>query len=81
MSRSRDQILLDLTERVLSEAIRSVGRLEDDGVDGSEAIRLVRDALANADITEAELARRSLDGRRRSMSRDAPDDRELGGES
>lgn len=80
MSDSREQILVDLIDRVLSEAARSVERLEDAGVDGSEAIRVVRTALANAQVTEAALARRSAEGRRGTAS-DAPDDRELGGES
>ncbi len=80
MSSSRDQILVDLTARVLSEATRAVIRLENDGIDGSEAIRMVRNGLAELTLSETELAERLIEERRRSELEDAPDDRELGGQ-
>jgi hypothetical protein len=38
---SRDQILVDMTAAMMSEAIRTVVRLEKDGIDSAEAIRMV----------------------------------------
>jgi hypothetical protein len=76
----RDQILADLTAQVLTEATRTVVRLENDGVDGNEAIRMVHAALADVAITETELAQGLNLERRRSDVEDAPDARELGGQ-
>jgi hypothetical protein len=79
MGGSRNQVLVDLAATVLSEAVRSVERLVDDGVDSSEAIRLVEGVLAS--VTEAALAQGSDAGERQSGSTPVSDDRELGGES
>jgi hypothetical protein len=80
MTSSRDQILADMSARVLSEATRTVVLLENDGIDGSAAIRMVRTTLRRLAITEAGLAESLITERRRSEVEDAPDDRELGGQ-
>lgn len=80
MTGTRDQMLVDLRERVLSEATRTIVRLENDGIDAREAIREVQAALATLALTEADLAPRLTEERRRSGIEDAPDDRELGGQ-
>jgi hypothetical protein len=77
---TRDQIIVDLTERVMSEAIRAVVRLENDGVDANEAIRLVQAALSELSVADTELARLLDTERDRAQREDAPDDRELGGQ-
>jgi hypothetical protein len=79
MGESRDKVLVDLADAVVSASVRTVERLEDDGIDMGEAIRLVVRVLAN--VTETELAQRSDPGRGRSAWSESPDDRELGGES
>jgi hypothetical protein len=80
MTSSRDQILADMTAHVLSEATRTVVLLENDGIDASAAIRMVRTALRQLAVTEAGLAESLITERRRSELEDAPDDRELGGQ-
>ena len=80
MTSTRDQILVDLIARVLAEATRAVVRLENDGIDGHEAIRIVRAALTDLTVSETTLARRLTKERRRSQLEDAPDGRELGGQ-
>jgi hypothetical protein len=77
---SREQIVVDLTERVLSEAVQAIVRLENDGIDASEAIRTVRAALIELPIADADLAGRLDQERGRAELEDAPDDRELGGQ-
>ena len=80
MTGSREQILVDMTAAVMSEAIRTVVRLENDGIDGSEAIRMVVGALTELTLPEADLALRLMDERSRPQVDDAPNDRELGGQ-
>lgn len=80
MTSERRQILDDLTARVLSDATRTVVRLENDGMDGNEAIRIVHLALAELMAGETGLAQRLIDERRRSALEDAPDGPELGGQ-
>jgi hypothetical protein len=77
---SRDQILVDMTAAMMSEAIRTVVRLEKDGIDSAEAIRMVVGALTELTVTEDELARRLLEERSRPEAKEPPDDRELGGQ-
>lgn len=77
---AREQIVVDLTDRVMSEAIRAVVRLENDGIDTSEAIRVVRAALGKLPIADTELAQLIDLERDRAKREDAPDDRELGGQ-
>jgi hypothetical protein len=79
-SAARDQIVVDLTERVMSEAIRAVVRLENDGADAHEAIRMVRAALSEVLVADTDLARLLDLERDRAKREDAPDDRELGGQ-
>lgn len=79
-SAARDQIVVDLTERVMSEAIRAVVRLENDGVGANEAIRMVRAALSELPIADTDLARLLDLERDRAKREDPPDDRELGGQ-
>jgi hypothetical protein len=79
-SAARDQVVVDLTERVMSEAIRAVVRLENDGADANEAIRMVRAALTELRVVDTDLARLLDLERDRAEREDAPDDRELGGQ-
>jgi hypothetical protein len=80
ISGSRGQIVVDLQARVASEAIRAIVRLESDGIDANEAIRMVRAALTELPVDDADLARRLERERGRADTEDAPDDRELGGQ-
>jgi hypothetical protein len=77
---AREQIVADLTDRVMSEAIRAVVRLENDGIEANEAIRVVRAALSELAIADTELAQLIDLERDRAKREDAPDDRELGGQ-
>jgi len=77
---AREQIVVDLTDRVMSEAIRAVVRLENDGIDANEAIRMVRAALSELPVVDTDLARLLDLERARAEREDAPDDRELGGQ-
>jgi hypothetical protein len=77
---AREQIVVDLTDRVMSEAIRAVVRLENDGVDANEAIRIVRATLSELPLADTDLARVLDLERARADLEDAPDDRELGGQ-
>jgi hypothetical protein len=70
----------DLQERVMSEAIRAIVRLENDGIDANEAIRIVRAALTELPVNDTALARLLDRERGRAEIEDAPDDRELGGQ-
>ena len=57
MTGSRDQILVDMTAGVMSEATRTVVRLENDGIDGSETSAgaiVTPDSLARAYALELE---------------------------
>ena len=80
ISGPREQIVADLQERVVSEAIRAIVRLENDGIDAHEAIRMVRAALTELPVDHTDLARRLDRERGRADIEDAPDDRELGGQ-
>ena len=80
MTGSRDQILVDMTAGVVSEATRAVVRLENDGIDGSEAIRMVAGALSELTLPKARLVLRLIEERSRPQVDDAPNDRELGGQ-
>jgi hypothetical protein len=73
-------MVVDLSERVMSEAIRAVVRLENDGIDAKEAIRIVRAALSALPVVDADLTRLLDLERARAELEDAPDDRELGGQ-
>jgi hypothetical protein len=77
---AREQIVVDLTDRVMSEAIRAVVRLENDGIDTNEAIRVVRAALSKLSIADTELAQLIDLERDRAKREDPPEDRELGGQ-
>lgn len=77
---AREQIVVDLTDRVMSEAIRAVVRLENDGIEANEAIRVVWAALSELAIADTELAQLIDLERDRAKREDAPDDRELGGQ-
>jgi hypothetical protein len=81
MDGSRKQILADLAGTVMAAAVRSVERLESDGVDRGEAIRQVQAALARTGVSEAELVAWLTQDQRGSVTEEAPDDRELGGEA
>jgi hypothetical protein len=70
----------DLTDHVVSEAIRAIVRLENDGINANEAIRMVRVALSELPIVDTDLARLLDLERARAELEDAPDDRELGGQ-
>lgn len=72
--------MVDMTAGVMSEAIRTVVRLENDGIDGNEAIRMVVGALTELTAAEADLVDRLLEERSRPPVEDAPTDRELGGQ-
>jgi hypothetical protein len=72
--------VVDLQERVVAEAIRAIVRLENDGIDASEAIRMVRAALTELPVDDIDLARLLDRERGRAGIEDAPDDRELGGQ-
>ncbi|HEV8280516.1 MAG TPA: hypothetical protein VGQ02_01550 [Candidatus Limnocylindrales bacterium] len=72
--------MVDLTDRVMSEAIRAMVRLENDGIEANEAIRVVRAALSELAIADTELAQLIDLERDRAKREDAPDDRELGGQ-
>jgi hypothetical protein len=80
MTASREQILVDMTAGVMSEATRTVVRLENDGIDGSEAIRMVVGALTALTLQDADLVLRLMDERSRPQVDDGPNDRELGGQ-
>lgn len=80
ISGSRGQIVIDLQRRVVTEAIRAIVRLENEGIDASEAIRMVRAALRKLPVDDAVLARQLDRERGRADVEDAPDDRELGGQ-
>jgi hypothetical protein len=77
---ARDQVVVDLSERVMVEAIRAVVRLENDGIDTNEAIRMVRAALSELPIVGTDLVLLLDLERARAELEDAPDDRELGGQ-
>jgi hypothetical protein len=55
-------------------------RLENDGIDGGEAIRMVIGALTALTLPEADFAQRLIEERSRPQAEDAPSDRELGGQ-
>jgi hypothetical protein len=80
MTGAREQIVVDLTARVMSEAIRAVVRLENDGIDANEALRMVQAALSELPVADTSLARMLAQERGRAEREDAPDDRELGGQ-
>lgn len=80
MTGPREQIVADLTARVMSEATRAVVRLENDGIDANEAIRMVQAALSELPVADDALARLLAQERARAEREDAPDDRELGGQ-
>jgi hypothetical protein len=64
----------------VTEAIRAIVRGENDGIDASEAIGMVRAALRELPVEDAVLARQLDRERGRADVEDAPDDRELGGQ-